>query len=172
MQSGSHIVSLSLGNVAEPSGLVVVDPRINLLEPNDNDGRRDSENYFDVVWIEGFPTGQPIPAVVARVSELVSDKRLAKKCSVLLDITSIGAAPLRVFEGRGLYPTSIELTNSGSEEYTSAVKRAPLRDVLAVGEQSSRSEYAGVSRLGRLVGWLLVTFRVRRRGVLSESRMR
>ncbi len=42
MQSGSHIVSLSLGNVAEPSGLVVVDPRINLLEPNDNDGKKRS----------------------------------------------------------------------------------------------------------------------------------
>jgi hypothetical protein len=49
MQSGSHIVSLSLGNVAESSGLVVVDPRINLLEPNDNDGRRDSENYFNEI---------------------------------------------------------------------------------------------------------------------------
>ncbi len=43
---------------------------------------------------------------------------------------------------------------------------------MAVSEQSSRSEYAGVSRPGRLVGWLLVTFRVRRRDVLSESRMR
>ncbi len=29
-----------------------------------------------------------------------------------------------------------------------------------------------VPRPGRLVGWLLVTFRVRRRDVLSESRMR
>lgn len=150
MQSGSHIVSLSLGNVAEPSGLVVVDPRINLLEPNDNDGRRDSENYFDVVWIERFPTGQPIPAVVARVSELVSDKRLAKKCSVLLDITSTGAAPLRVFEGRGLYPTSIELTNSGPEENTSAVKRAPLRDVIGTAQvvlQTSRLKVASALKL-------------------------
>ena len=52
------------------------------------------------------------------------------------------------------------------------------REDLGVGrgshgrEQSSRSEYAGVPRPGRLIGWLLVTFRVRRRDVLSESRMR
>ena len=39
-------------------------------------------------------------------------------------------------------------------------------------EQSSRSDYAGVPRPGRLIGWLLVAFRGRRRDVLSESRMR
>ncbi len=39
-------------------------------------------------------------------------------------------------------------------------------------KQSGRPEYAGAPRPGRLVGWLLVTFRVRRRDVLSESRMR
>ena len=55
MQSGQHIVSLSLGTVAEPSGLVVVDPRTKLEEPNDKDGRRDWENHFNVVWIERFP---------------------------------------------------------------------------------------------------------------------
>ncbi len=49
---------------------------------------------------------------------------------------------------------------------------SPQVVALAVGEQSSRPEYAGVPRPGRLVGWLLATFRVRRRDALSESRMR
>ncbi len=38
--------------------------------------------------------------------------------------------------------------------------------------QNARSVHAGVPRPGRLVGWRLVTFRVRRQDVLSESRMR
>ena len=94
MQPGHHVVSLSLGTVAEPSAVVVVEPRTKVLEPNGKDGKRDSENRFDVVWLERFPAGRPIPAVVARVTELVSDTRLAKKCTVLLDTTSTGAAPI------------------------------------------------------------------------------
>jgi hypothetical protein len=76
---------------------------------------------------------------------LVSDTRLAKKCTVLLDTTSTGAAPIRVFESRGLYPTSIDLTNSGSEEHSGAVKRVPLRDVIGAAQvvlQTSRLKVA------------------------------
>ena len=150
MQSGQHIVSLSLGTVAEPSGLVVVDPRTKLEEPNDKDGRRDWENHFNVVWIERFPAGRPIPAVVARVSELVSDKRLAKKCSTLLDITSTGAAPLRVFQNRSLYPGPIDLTNTGAEEYTNGMHRVPLRDVIGAAQvvlQTARLKVASALEL-------------------------
>jgi hypothetical protein len=145
MQPGHHVVSLSLGTVAEPSAVVVVEPRTKVLEPNGKDGKRDSENRFDVVWLERFPAGRPIPAIVARVTELVSDTRLAKKCTVLLDTTSTGAAPIRVFESRGLYPTSIDLTNSGSEERSGAVKRVPLRDVIGAAQvvlQTSRLKVA------------------------------
>ncbi len=148
MQKGSHVVSLSLGTVAEPSGLVVVAPRAQFLEQDEeydleeaysrrNAGygrQRDSENYFNVTWIKRFPAGYPIPEVVSRVSELISDKLLAKKCTVLLDITSVGAAPERVFEGRGLHPTLIDLTNSGSEERSGEVKRVPLRDVIGAAQ--------------------------------------
>ncbi len=71
---------------------------------------------------------------MARVSELVSDKRLAKKCSTLLDITSTGAAPLRVFQNRSLYPGPIDLTNTGAEEYTQGMHRVPLRDVIGAAQ--------------------------------------
>ena len=33
MQPGHHVVSLSLGTVAEPSAVVVVEPRTKVLEP-------------------------------------------------------------------------------------------------------------------------------------------
>ncbi len=58
MEVGHHIVSLSLGTVAEPSALAVVQPR------------PERETHFDVVWLERFPAGRPIPAMVNRVSLL------------------------------------------------------------------------------------------------------
>ncbi len=116
MQSGQHIVSLSLWTVAEPSAVVVVEPRTEFWRQPDQDRKRDWENHFDAIWLERFPAGRPIPAIVARVSELMSGERLAKRGHLLLDLTSTGAAPIRVFESRGLYPAkSIDLTNTGSE---------------------------------------------------------
>ena len=82
----------------------------------------------------GSAQARPIRAVVARVCEVVSDKRLAKRCTVLLDITSTGLAPRRVFEARGLYPDPIDLTNTGAEEYTKGMHRVPLRDVIGAAQ--------------------------------------
>ena len=168
MEKGSHVVSVSLGTVAEPSGLVVVDPRTQFSEPdkeydleevyarrNAGHGRwRDSENYFNVTWIERFPAGYPLPAVAARVSELISNKLLAKKCSLLLDITSIGAASCRVFEARGLHPTLIDLTNAGAEEHKGP--GVSLRDVVGVAQvvlQTGRVKVSsGLELASTLVG--------------------
>ncbi len=156
MKAGQHIVSLSLGGVAEPSAVVVIDPRTKFGRREKQDRKRDSENHFDVTYIERFPVGRPIPAIVARVSELVSDERLAKNCHLLLDITSLGAAPLRVFEGCGLYPTAIEITNTGSEEYSGGVRRVPLRDVIGTAQvvlQTNRLKVASALELAStLVG--------------------
>ena len=156
MQSGQHIVSLSLGTVAEPSAVVVIEPRTEFWRPKDQDRKRDWENHFDVIWLERFPAGSPIPAVVARVTELVSGERLAKNCHLLLDLTSTGAAPLRVFESRGLYPQPIEITNTGSEERSGGVERVPLRDVIGAAQvvlQTNRLKVASALELAStLVG--------------------
>ncbi len=133
MKDGQHIVSLSLGNPANPSAVVVVDPRTDFERLQDADGewKWDSENFFDVTHIERFPAGHPISTVVRGVSEIMSDHRLAKNRSLLLDISLTGAAPVRVFERQGLYPKIIELTNSGSEESSGGV---PLRDVIGAAQ--------------------------------------
>ncbi len=156
MKDGQHIVSLSLGTVAEPSAVVVLEPRTEFGRPEKHTKKRDSENHFDVTHIERFPAGRPIPTIVARVSELVSGERLAKNCHLLLDITSTGAAPLRVFESRGLYPQPIELTNTGSEEHSGGVQRVPLRDVIGAAQvvlQTNRLKVASALELAStLVG--------------------
>lgn len=134
MESGQHIVSVSLGTVAEPSAVVVIEPRTEFWRPEGEDRSRDWENHYDAIWLERFPAGRPIPAIVARVSELVSGERLAKRCHLLLDATSTGAAPIRVFESSGLYPDTFDLTNAGADERTGPLRRVPLRDVIGAAQ--------------------------------------
>ncbi len=144
MKDGQHIVSLSLSNAANPSAVVVVDPRTEFERLQDEDGEwRDSENFFDVTHIERFPAGHPVSAVVTRISEIMSDKRLAKNCHLLLDISLSGAAPVRVFGRQGLYPKIIELTNSGSEESSGGV---PLRDVIGAAQVVQETNHLKVAK--------------------------
>jgi len=134
MKANHHIVSLSLGTVAEPNALVMVQPRTEFSELGGDRWSRDSKNYFDVTWIERFPAGRPIPAVVARACELISDKRLADNYTLLLDITSTGAAPARAFESRGIYPALVDLTNTAMAEQAGSSLRVPLRDVIGAAQ--------------------------------------
>ena len=134
MEAGQHIVSVSLGTVAKPGAMVVIDPRTEFERPEGEDRKRDWENFYEVTWLERFPPGHPIPAVATRISEIMSGKRLAKKCHLLLDISSTGAAPIRVLERRSLYPVAVDLTNTGSEEHSGGVRRAPLRDVIGAAQ--------------------------------------
>ena len=134
MRANHHIVSLSLGTIAEPSALVMVQPRTEFSESGGERWSRDSKNYFDVTWIERFPAGRPIPAVVGRACELISDKRLANNYTLLLDITSTGAAPARAFEGRGIYPALVDLTNTAAAEQSGSAMRVPLRDVIGAAQ--------------------------------------
>ena len=134
MKANHHIVSLSLGTVAEPNALVMVQPRTEFKESGGDRWSRDSKNYFDVTLIERFPAGRPITAIVARACELISDKRLADNYTLLLDITSTGAAPARAFEGRGIYPVLVDVTNTAAAEQAGTSRRVPLRDVIGAAQ--------------------------------------
>ncbi len=158
MKANHHIVSLSLGTVAEPSALVMVQPRTEFSEFVSDRRPRDSKNYFDVTWIERFPAGRPIPAVVARACELISDKRLADNYTLLLDITSTGAASAKVFESRGVYPAMVDLTNTTVAEQAGSTLRVPLRDAIGAAQvvlQTARLKVASELELsGTLVAEL------------------
>ena len=118
MNSYDSIISLSLGTAAEPSGLVVVTPWSSMYPPDGLAPGAGVGNRFSVTWIERFPAGRPLPAILNRVSEVASDKRVSRESIILLDITSVGTAPLRAFQTRGMYPAAIDLTNAGTEGFT------------------------------------------------------
>ncbi len=155
MEAGHHVVSLSLGTVAEPSAVVVIAPRTVVDQPENEDRRRDWVNHFNVIDLQRFPAGRPIPAIVTSVNELMSDKRLAKKCHLLLDLTAIGAAPRRVFERTGLHPTTIDLTNAGAKERSGGVTHVPLRDVIGVAQMVLQTSRLNVSNKLELAPILL-----------------
>ena len=98
MESGDSIISLSLGTVAEPSGLVVVKPWSSLYPPAGRAPAVEVGTQFDVIEINRFPVGRPLPVIVNRVNEIACDKRLNNRAVILLDISSVGAAPLRAFQ--------------------------------------------------------------------------
>ncbi len=130
MESGESIISLSLGAVAEPSGLVVVKPWSWLYPPAGRAPAVGGGTQFDVIEIKRFTVGCPLPVIVNRVSEIASDRQLNKRAIILLDISSVGPAPLRAFQSRGMYPAAIDLTNTDAEGYVNDAQRAPLRDVI------------------------------------------
>jgi hypothetical protein len=134
MNSYDSIISLSLGTVAEPSGLVVVKPWSSMYPPDGLAPEAGVGNRFDVVWIERFPAGCPLPAILNRVSEIASLKRVSRESVILLDISSVGTAPLRAFQTRGMYPAAIDLTNTGAEGFTNDAQQAPLRDVIGAAQ--------------------------------------
>ncbi len=133
MKSGQHIISLSLGNAANPGALVVVDPRTEFERLQDEDGEWnwDKENYFEVKHTERFPAGHPVSAVATRISQIMSDKRLAKNCHLLLDVSLTGSSAVRAYERLGLHAKTVELTNSGLGESSD---RVPLRDVIGAAK--------------------------------------
>ncbi len=134
MNSYDSMISLSLGTVAEPSGVVVVKPWSSLYPPDGLALEAGVGDRFDVTWIERFPVGRPLPAIINRVSEVASLKRVSRESIILLDISSVGTAPLRAFQSRGMYPAAIDLTNADAEGYVNDAQRAPLRDVIGTAQ--------------------------------------
>ena len=77
MESGHHIISVSLGGPAKPTGLAVLEPKSDYWHPKGNEAELESQNLYAVVWLERLAAGRAYPAIVARVRQLAAEKRLA-----------------------------------------------------------------------------------------------
>jgi len=168
MKAGQHVISVSLGNAAEPGSVLAINPRTEFEETEDADSG-DGVNRYIIVGHERFPAGHPISAIVTRVSEIMSDKRLPNKSRLVLDTTLTGAAPVREFRRGGLIPKAIQMTNSLSEEQSG---RVPLLDVIVTAQlvvQTNRLEVAeGLDAAGLMRD--LLAFSPKRMGPSLELR--
>ncbi len=145
MESGHHIISISLGGSANPTGLAVVEPRSEYWYPKGNESELDSENHFGVFWLERVPAGRSYPAIVSRVRELKATQQVSRDCSVLVDITRTGAAPLKLFEAKGIDVEPVEVTDGADATYQNGVHHLPRRDMIGAAQVALQSNRLKVS---------------------------
>ena len=84
MESGHHIISLSLGGPAKPTGLAVIEPRSEYWHPKGNESELDWQNCYEIIHLERLAAGRAYPAIVARARESASHKRLARGSTLLV----------------------------------------------------------------------------------------
>ena len=134
MESGHHIISVSLGGPAKPTGLAVIEPHSKYQHPKGDESQLVWDNYYNVRHLERLAAGRAYPAIVARVREVASHKRLARGSTLLVDITNTGAPPLRLFEDQGLYPEPFQVTDGGNPAYGDNIQALPRRDMISAAQ--------------------------------------
>ncbi len=72
-----------------------------------------------------------------------------------MDITSTGAAPARAFEGRGIYPALVDLTNTAAVGQSGSSLRVPLRDVIGAAQMILQTARLKVASELELAGTLV-----------------
>jgi hypothetical protein len=145
MQSGHHIISVTLGGPAKPTGLAVVEPKSDYFYPNGDEKQLRWDNHFDVVWLERLPPGREYPAILSRIRELRSQKRIGRDYSLLLDVSVSGLAAVRFFEDEGLYPNPLRVSEAWTSTFQDQVRIVPRRDMITAAQvalQSSRLKVA------------------------------
>ena len=141
MESGHHIISVSLGGPTKPSGLAVIEPRSKYWYPKGNESELGFENHFDVVWLQRFPAGEAYPYIVSAVREVASQRRLARDSTLLVDITNTGTAPLGLFDNQGLYPETFRVTDTGqSARQTDGTQVLASSDMISAGHVALQTD--------------------------------
>ena len=112
MRTGHHVISISLGGSANPTGLAVVEPKSVYFYPSGNEKQLGWDNFFEVRWLERLSSGREYPAILSRIQELRSQKRIGRDYSVLVDISASGLAAVRFFEDEGLYPEPLQVSDA------------------------------------------------------------
>ena len=131
MESGHHIVSIDLGFAGEATALAVVKPRSDyFFEQGIEDRPPAYRNYFDVVHLERFAPGAGYPEVVRRTKEICSDRKRLPDFTLLINTSTSGPAPLKLFRERRLYPYAFTILNGPAESWQGETKGAPKRTVI------------------------------------------
>ena len=89
--------------------------------------------------------GREYPAILSRIRELRSQKRIGRDYSLLLDVSVSGLAAVRFFEDEGLYPNPLRVSEAWTSTFQDQVRIVPRRDMITatqVALQSSRLKVA------------------------------
>ena len=139
MQSGYHIISVTLGGPTKSTGLAVIEPRAEYFYPKGNEKQLGWDNHFDVVWIERLPSGREYPAILSRIRDLKSQKRIGRDYSLLVDISASGHAAVRFLEDEGLYPEPFQVSDASGQTLHDGVRVAPRKDMITAAQIALQS---------------------------------
>ena len=145
MKTGHHVISISLGGPANPTGLAVVEPKSVYFYPSGNEKQLGWDNFFEVRWLERLSSGREYPAILSRIQELRSQKRIGRDYSLLVDISASGLAAVRFFEDEGLYPEPLQVSDASKPALHDGVHAVPRRDLVTAAQvalQSNRLKIA------------------------------
>ncbi len=164
MESGHHIISLDLGFAGEPTALGVVKPRTEYWHRNPLGRELEHANHFDVVHLERFQASVGYPQVVHRLKAMVSDRKRIPDCTVLVNTSSSGPAPLKLFVERNLLHYPFTVINSAVESWRGQTEAVPKRTIIGVTItllQADRLRISSGLDLGKALFDEMANFRMR-----------
>ena len=141
VKSGHCVISICLGGSLGPTGLVIVEPKSIYSHPRGDQTRLEWDNHFAVRWLERLPSGCEYLAILSRIRELTSQRRIGRDPSILMDISATGLAAVRFFEDQGYFPIPFRVSDAGASSFQDAVRIVPRKDMITAAQiaiQSSR----------------------------------
>lgn len=128
-----YFVGLDLGQSRDHSALAIVERAELFLDEVDFvTYERKRRTRYRIRHLERLPLRTPYPDVVARVRAVTHAGALARRCTLVMDATGVGAPVLDLLRRAGL-TCAIEpviLTGGDREQFGGGLWRVPKRDLL------------------------------------------
>lgn len=142
------LIGVDLGQARDYTAIVVI-------QAFDHKGKRE----YDLRHLERPELGTPYPAVVERIAEVVTDKKLGKEVSLVVDATGVGRPVVDMMRERGLRPFPVTITASTTEG--DRVAKRDLVSTLQVVLQTGRLKIAHGLPLAPVLVKELVNFKAK-----------
>jgi len=144
-----YFVGLDLGQSRDHSAIAVVERSDLFLDEMDwVTYERKRKRRFRVRYLDRVRLGTPYPEVVARVRQLVHNKQLAGRCTLIMDATGVGAPVLDLLRAAGL-SCGIEpviITAGERESHAGGRWHVPKRDLITGLRVMLENRELGLSR--------------------------
>jgi hypothetical protein len=126
-------LGLDLGQRQDPSALALVERDEIVLDEMDYatyEKRR--ERRYRMRFLERLWLGMPYPDVVERVRQVVRQRPLVGRCTLVMDATGVGAPVLEMLRlaNLGCRIVPVNLTGGGRESQSDGVWNVPKRDLI------------------------------------------
>lgn len=164
MDAGTHIISIDLGFAGEPTALAVVTPDTRFFYKDARETMPGWENSFAVSHLARFPASDSYMNVAMRTKELISSRSHLPRSVVLINTSSSGAEPLRVFKAQNIHFRAFTVLNGEADGWKGETRGVPKRRlVVAMGLlfQDGRLKVSNALDLGSAFMSELSNFRMR-----------